>query len=207
MNRSIQRLAKPTLVAFIALAGCAGGGNDGGPTSLAVRLAYVPTEGISPPSMAIPPRAPVYIAPVEDARDQREIIGENREDADERAPIPILAEGNPAEFIREAAVRELGTLGFSIASDPGAAERTVTLRLTRFFTAEGGLYVGDVWAHAQVFSGDDVLWQGLVSGRAKRFGRSLKAENYREVFSDATQDMIEQLAAAPGFQTALVEAR
>lgn len=207
MDRSFTRFATPTLAALIALAGCAGGGHDGGPASLAVPLVYVPTEGISPPSMAIPPRAAIFIAAVEDARDQREIIGENREDADERAPIPILAEGSPAEFIREAVVRELGTLGFSIANDPGAAERTVTLRLTRFFTAEGGLYIGDVWAHAQVFSGGEVLWQGLVSGRAKRFGRSLKAENYREVFSDATQDMIEQLAAAPGFQTALADAR
>mgnify|MGYP001464004487 CR=1 FL=1 len=46
------------------------------------------------------------------------------------------------------------------------------------------------------------VWSGIVGGAASRFGRSLTAENYNEVLSDAVFSCFSKLWVDPGFREA-----
>ena len=49
----------------------------------------------------------------------------------------------------------------------------------------------------------NILWQGVTSGTAKRFGRSYKLENYYESLSDAYLEAVQGLLKDNGFIKAL----
>lgn len=137
-----------------------------------------------------------------DSRADRSAIGTNVEK--EGAPIPIYAEGNPDQFVREAVARELGNVGMSVVNDPSQAKRVLHFDLNRFWTEESSLYRGTVNANVELRTASGkVLWHGLASGSSKRFGRSLSSENYQEAFSDATMDMIQNLLKNGDFLAAL----
>ena len=115
-----------------------------------------------------------------------------------------VADRTPAEFVHDALVDNLRALGLQIVDSPTSAARIIDGELVRFWTTETNLYRTEV---RSVFTvrrpSGAVLWRGSAGGSAKRFGRSLKAGNYQQVYSDATLQMIENLVTNPGFQEAL----
>jgi hypothetical protein len=52
-------------------------------------------------------------------------------------------------------------------------------------------------------SGGKTLWEGMTSGSSTRFGRSYRAENYYETYSDALTVAASNLMQQPGFQAAV----
>ena len=48
-----------------------------------------------------------------------------------------------------------------------------------------------------------ILWKGLASGEATRFGRSYQAENYYEVLSDAVVNTVSSMLLAADFRNAM----
>ena len=56
----------------------------------------------------------------------------------------------------------------------------------------------------QLFDQDGkILWKGLASGEATRFGRSYKAENDYEVLSDAVVNTVSSMLQAADIRKAL----
>ena len=160
------------------------------------------------PSSAVDRQVPLTNAPalklfveVIDERPDKNKVGENIE---EESPRPIFASGpEPAEFLRDAVVRELAGLGMAVVSDKAAANRVLTLHLIKFYCVESAVYDADVRANTEVRGEGRVLWTGLVSGAKRNFGRSLSAVNYQESFSGATSRMVAQMVSSSDFQKAV----
>jgi hypothetical protein len=171
--------------------------------SLTVPLKFRPTSQLKMAAFAGEiPDASVYVGAVNDVRVKNDRIGENLE---EDKPVPVFAGGvEPAEFVRSTLRDLLSRAGLPLMADPGGAERVLVSDLHYFWTQETSTYETEVRLTLTVRDrAGRQLWKGTVNGTAERFGRSLKAENYQEVFSDAMVDLVQSLLGNQSFRDAL----
>jgi len=143
--------------------------------------------------------SPVTIVTFTDGRDNKDVIGENREDDE---PKPVTTSDDVGAFV-STHVRQLFNQAGIKTVDSNAGV-TVQGEVKRFFVREGGTYKSDVAIHITVIDqAGKTLWNGLASGEATRFGRSYKAENYFEVLSDAVVNTVSSMLQAAEFQKAI----
>ena len=187
-------------VGVLALAsGCGGSA-----ASVTVPMTWVPTAPMNVNAFAgAMPQSAVFVGPVTDKRQRPKQVGENVEQGAAR-PKPVFPQGEPATFVRDATKLLFQKGGMKVVDSDASADRIVTVDLTSFWTREAETYVADISAtyYVKDRSGRE-LWKGAVSGAAKNWGRSLSAENYQQVFSDGTVQMIEALLGDAGFRDAL----
>ena len=189
--------------AALAVALALGAGGCAKPSSVAVPMKFRPTSQMNMNTFAGDlPEASIHLSPAADARDDRDRVGENLENEN---PIPVRATGiEPTQFVHDAMRELMSRTGLRLTDDPGGADRVLLTDLLRFWTQETNTYEAEVRATVTVQGRDGrQLWKGTVNGTAERFGRSLKAENYQEVFSDAMINMVEGLLNNAGFRAAL----
>lgn len=141
----------------------------------------------------------VTIGNFTDGRDNKQAIGENREDDE---PKPVTTTDDVGAFV-SAHVRQLfDEAGIKTVDSNGAV--TIKGEVKKFFAREGNTYQSEVAVQLTVSDPDGkTLWKGLASGEATRFGRSYKAENYYEVLSDALVNTVSSMLQADQFQKAL----
>jgi hypothetical protein len=141
----------------------------------------------------------VTIGNFSDGRDNKEAIGENRE---ENEPRPVTTTDDVGAFVG-AHIRQLfDEAGIKTVDSNGAV--AVKGEVKKFFVREGNTYKSEVVLQLTVSDPDGkTLWKGLASGDATRFGRSYKAENYYEVLSDALVNTVSSMLQAGEFQRAL----
>lgn len=174
---------------------------------MALNLSYMPAGeadrealvGVTP----IPATVKVWINPIVDARAEPQNIGFSAE-GNNTAVVLAASSQPPTEFVRGVLARELPAYAFALAADVGTATHTLQLRLLKFWVHEGGTYQGEVMV--EVTLGDNagqLLWQGLVTGTDKHWGRTFTQENFLNVYSDSTLDLSEKLALRPEIRTAL----
>jgi hypothetical protein len=181
------------------------GGCSSSKRDLTVPLTFRPERQVpgQHAAMAASKASRVFVGPVVDDRADKIRIGENTE-LSRTAARPIYSSGpSPAEFVGSVVSRERATAGLA-AGDASQADRTLSMRLVRFFTAESTRYDTEVAMAAELRDkGGAPVWSGQVTGRSSRFGNSLNPENYNEGFSDATLEMVWQLLSDPGFRKAV----
>ena len=138
----------------------------------------------------------------DDERDVRDRVGENRED-DARVMM-VSTPDDVAAFVRQGLQATIGRVGLRTVETDGDVVLSGAVR--RFFVTERQTYVGEVaiWLVARSRAGE-VLWEGLANGSATRFGRSYKAENYNEVFSDSVMGAAMALLQNKSFAAVLRE--
>jgi len=141
----------------------------------------------------------VTIAPFTDDRDKKDDIGENREDP---IPKPVTTTDDVGTFV-STHIRQLFTeAGIKTVDSNG--EVTIKGEVKKFFVREESTYKSAVEIHLTVINHDGtILWNGLASGEATRFGRSYRAENYYEVLSDAVVNTVSSMLQATEFRKAL----
>jgi Uncharacterized lipoprotein len=141
----------------------------------------------------------VTIGAFTDGRDNKEAIGENRE---EEEPRPVTTTDDVGAFVGVHIRQLFDEAGIKTVDGNGAI--TVTGEVKKFFAREGNTYKSEVTLQLSVSDPQGkTLWKGLASGEATRFGRSYKAENYYEVLSDAVVNTVSSMLQAPEFQRAL----
>jgi len=163
-----------------------------------VRLQWRPTSdlGLGAREMS---QVPIQFEIFQDVRDNKELIGENREDAQ---PKPVTTTDDVGGFV-STHMRELFDHGGLKTVDSNAAV-TIKGEVTQFFARENSTYKSEVAVHLTVLGSDGrTLWSGVASGAATRFGRSYKLENYYEVLSDAIVNTVSSMLQSPEFQKAL----
>jgi hypothetical protein len=143
--------------------------------------------------------SPITIATFIDVRDNKEVIGENRED---ESPKPVTTSDDVGVFVSTHVRQLFGQAGIKTADSNAGV--TIQGEVKRFFVREGDTYKSDVAVHLTVIDQNGkTLWNGLASGEATRFGRSYRAENYYEVLSDAVVNTVSSMLQAPEFQKAI----
>jgi hypothetical protein len=163
-----------------------------------VRLQWRPTSdlGLGAREMS---QVPIQFEIFQDVRDDKELIGENREDAQ---PKTVTTTDDVGGFV-STHMRELFDHGGLKTVDSNAAV-TIKGEVTQFFVRETSTYKSEVAVHLTVVGSDGkTLWSGVASGAATRFGRSYKLENYYEVLSDAIVNTVSSMLQSAEFQKAL----
>jgi hypothetical protein len=175
-------------------------------SSVTVPLRFRPTSSLKMGAFAgeLPVTA-VHVGPVNDARARNDAIGENLE---EKKAVPVFAGGvEPAQFVRDTLRDLLSRAGLAVTPEAGGAASVLASDLHYFWTQETSTYEAEIRLTIAVRDcGGRQLWKGTINGTAERFGRSLKAENYQEVFSDAMVDLVQSLLGNAGFRDALKRA-
>ena len=203
MSATVQSRRRWAAVLAVAVLALGAGGCVQKPSSVVVPMKYRPTSQLNMNTFAGDlPEVSIHVGPVTDARDKRDQVGENLEN---KSPIPVHASGvEPTQFVHDVMHDLMSKSGLKLADDRGAADRVLLADLHRFWTQETNTYEAEVRATVTVQDrGGAQLWKGTVNGTAERFGRSLKAENYQEVFSDAMIDMVGGMLNNAGFRDAL----
>ena len=141
----------------------------------------------------------VTIAPFTDGRDNKELIGENREDD---TPKPVTTTDDVGTFVSKNIRQLFDQAGVKTVDSNG--EVTIKGEVKKFFVREESTYKSTVEIHLTVIDQNGkTLWNGLASGEATRFGRSYQAENYYEVLSDAVVNTVSSMLQATDFQKAM----
>jgi hypothetical protein len=145
-------------------------------------------------------QAPIQFETFQDVRDNKEAIGENRED--DNKPKPVTTTADVGVFVGTRMRELFERAGLKTVDSDGAV--TIKGEVKQFFVRETSTYKSAVAVHLTVVDrGGQVLWSGLASGDATRFGRSYKLENYYEVLSDAIVNTVSSMLQSADFQKAL----
>jgi hypothetical protein len=163
-----------------------------------VPLRWKPTSELRLGAMQMS-QAPVQFETFQDVRQDKQAIGENRE---EKTPKPVTTTDDVGAFV-SSHMRELFDRAGLKTVDSGG---TVTIKgeVTQFFVRETSTYKAAVAVHLSVVGrGGQVLWSGVASGDATRFGRSYELEDYYEVLSDAIVNTVSSMLQSAEFQKAL----
>ena len=141
----------------------------------------------------------VTIAPFTDARDNKEVIGENREGD---IPKPVTTTDDVGTFVSTNIRKLFDQAG--VKTVDGNGEVTIQGDVKQFFAREESTYKSSVAIHLTVIDQNGkTLWNGLASGEATRFGRSYKADNYYEVLSDAVVNTVSSMLQNADFRKAM----
>ena len=208
MTASLARPARRPLpvnasaLAALCLLVAGAGGCGHRPASYTVPLKYRPTSQLKMGAFAGEiPDTKVFVGPVTDNRPDKEHVGENVE---EKTPVAIVTADDPTQFVHDQLGQLLSKAGLQVAADASQGERVLQTELHTFWTKETNTYESEIRATFVVQDRNGrQLWKGTINGTAERFGRSLKAENYQEVFSDGLVDLVQNLLSNPGFRAAL----
>jgi hypothetical protein len=188
--------------AFLAMLGINSGCNQGGGGPMTVPMEFRPEHSEPLSGSLNAGDVKVYLAPATDKRAEKDTIGKNIEGS---TPVPIYSSGKtPPEFVHDALEDELKNFGVQMADAPEAADRTISVEVTRFFVEESNNYRAEVKASVEVKDkGGRSLYRGQIAGDGKTFGRSLSKENYQQTLSDATRRAIGNLFSQPKFAESL----
>jgi hypothetical protein len=166
-------------------------------------LEHVPLQWRATSELALGTRevtpVPIQFETFQDVRDNKEAIGENREDA---KPKPVTTNDDVGAFVGKHMRELFERAGLKTVDSNG--EVTIKGEVKQFFVSETSTYKSEVVVHLTVVGRDgQTLWSGLASGDATRFGRSYKLENYYEVLSDAVVNSVSSMLQSPELQRAL----
>lgn len=177
-----------------------GGCGPNGAGADRIGLSYTPTAsdiGTSRFAGVVPSDVKLYVDPVNDARADKDTIGQDAEDRN--PPIIYKSPDSPTEFVRTGVMRELSNAGINVVSDRSAATRILDLDLTRFNCEIHGLFHSEVTANAQIKDPNGrTLWEGRVRGYDEHFGRNSNLENVREGLSNAVGKVAVDLLSIDG---------
>ena len=208
MNTSLVRLrrwsfgARSLVLLTALLVFAAAGGCGKRPASISVPLKYRPTSQLKLSAFAGDlPDTKLEVAPVNDSRPNKDAVGENLE---KEPAVAVQTGDDPTQFVQTRLRDLLSKAGLQIVEEGGQPDRVLQTDLHAFWTKETDTYESEIRA---TFTLKDrtgrQLWKGTVNGTAERFGRSLSAENYQEVFSDGMVDLVQNLLSNAKFRTAL----
>lgn len=137
-----------------------------------------------------------------DEREEKELIGENREDEDKGKVLPVTTITLVSDFLKETYKKLLKDIGIKIVD---GSPKTLEAKVIKFFVEEKNLYKAEVWLDIELKKDGVLIFNEKIMGSAKRFGRSYKLENYFEVLSDAIIDGFALLFQNLKFTKALKE--
>jgi hypothetical protein len=163
-----------------------------------VPLQWKPTSELQLGTMAMP-QTPIQFEIFQDARDNKEAIGENLEDEKSK---PVTTADDVGAFVSSHMRALFDRAGLKTVDSNGAV--IVKGEVKEFYVRETNTYKSEVGVHLTVVDRDGkTLWSGLASGDATRFGRSYKLENYYEALSDAIVNTVSSMLQSAQFQAAL----
>jgi hypothetical protein len=192
-------MSKRLIFALALLVGCAATPNN-------IPLVWKPDREHSARPGATPAdffKRKVKVAPMTDSRENRKLIGENREGS---VPKPATTSDDVAAFVTDHFKALLSSVGMTVVE----SGESVIIKgdIERFFVTETDQYSGEVRLDILVIdAAGKTLWEGTSGGTSTRVGFSYRADNYYESLSDALTIATDRLLREPGFEAAIAGTR
>jgi hypothetical protein len=142
----------------------------------------------------------VAFLPLVDNRKEKALLGENHEKKYVRF---VDTPDAVAPYVSMQLLNLMKESGLPVIDRTEGATIVVSGELLRFNVIEKDTYQGECRAMLEVRSREKLVWKGLALGRASRFGRSYKLENYHEILSDSIVDCVSRLLADQVFVNVL----
>lgn len=140
-----------------------------------------------------------------DTRANRQLIGENREEADEGTVLPVSTVTDVPAWAVQHMKETLQRSGVNVVES--GANVVLDGDVQRFFVEETKNYQANIVLHLRVRdTSGTVLWETNLSANESRFGRSYKKENYSEILSDTLINLTHVMLGNAQFRDALTGA-
>jgi hypothetical protein len=146
------------------------------------------------------------IKPFSDERKRPSEIGKNVEKRLTDKVLYVTTSDNVAAWLTDRFARVLSEFDVTMVKSGGTL--SLEADIIKFYVTEESLYKADVALKVRVRSKNgDVLWEGMVSASASRWGSSYKADNYYEGLSNATISVVHSLLKNDQFLQAVQKNR
>jgi hypothetical protein len=171
--------------------------------NLTIGLEYKPRDNVKVHPKNVPP-GKIFFEPIQDARANSKIIGENLEDKKDKVIIRSSIE--PSNFVRSVLVKEFRNKKFSVEDNAAAASKLISGTLVKFWTVETSSYDSQTQIRFDVKDRTgNVLFSRAYTGVGKNRGRSLNDTNYEESIGNSMTALIDKVFSDSEFLTALSE--
>lgn len=138
----------------------------------------------------------IALKPLVDLRKDKALLGENREKSYSRY---VNTTDEVASFLTSHMIDLMKEASLPVSDKVEGANLLLSGEILSYGVIETQTYKGELRIRLEIRSGDKVVWAGLAVGRASRFGRSYKPENYQEVLSDVVVEAVSRLLADQTF--------
>ncbi len=166
-----------------------------------IPLAWMPTDAISSYSaidLSAYQRASFVIKPFMDIRKKPSEIGANIERRSSSRDMPVTTRDNVAAWLTDQFGKILKEFEITVVDNNGAL--TLEADVVKFYVTEKSTYKAEVALKIRLKTKNNkVVWSGMTTGSASRFGSSYKAENYYEALSNATVSAVHGLLKDDSF--------
>lgn len=143
----------------------------------------------------------IVVAPFTDLRKNQAEIGKNIEKGEDKARL-VTTKDNVAPWLTERVAESLKQFEVNVVKSGGDA--TLEADIIKFYVVETGTYSGTVALKWRLKSpAGALIWEGMTSDEAHRFGRSYKEDNYLEALGNATMGAVHSLLKFDPFLQAL----
>lgn len=192
--------AVPLIGTLLATAGA-------GAPPLVVDLSYTPREdeiSVNPVAEAFGEHLPVPIA-LRFTREAAFAPGSEEigESGHQTIKTRIYGTRSVTSFLEDGATKQFKEWGMPLSNE---AQLILQGEVKEFFLKEKSLYRAAINIGYSVRNREGkTLWEADIRSDSTVFGMGMKAENYRQAFSDALRKNLRSLIAFPGFQTTIAE--
>jgi hypothetical protein len=142
----------------------------------------------------------VMVKNIVDERSIKTEIGKNIEE--EGIEKYYVTNDNVSTWATDKLTSLLKQIGIAIVKEN--PDIIIEAKLIRFYVTESSTYKGEVSFNFTVSTKDGQnIWNGIISGKSNRWGRSFKAENYQECISNAFVQAVFNLFKEESFISAI----
>ena len=197
-----MKASKPAIVLSLTLSlfGCVAGTLHEN-----IPLVWKPTNdvyGINSATLTGMYEQKIRIEPFVDSRENRQEIAKYVEDD---RNMPVTTKDDVGAWCAERFRAIARQFGLSVVD--GGESVNIKGEVLQFYVTEDKLYKGIVGIKLTVSEAKGTrLWQGMMTGTSRRFGRSYSKENYYETLSDAYLEAVHGLLKNEDFRKAVQKA-
>jgi len=170
-----------------------------------IPLEWKPTETISALDaidLTVFHNVKFIVKPFNDFRKRPEEIGKNVEKRGTNRILLVTTRDNVAAWLTDRFAKILEEFDIDVVKTGGTL--VLDADIVKFFVTEESVYKADVALKVRLKSPSGaVLWEGMTSSNATRFGSSYKAENYFEALSNAAISAVHALLRNEAFKQAV----
>lgn len=142
------------------------------------------------------------IKPFTDLRKQSAEIGINTEKRFSGRDMPVTTKQSVADWLTDKFAKVFSEFGIDVVTNKGTF--LVDAAVVKFFVTESSVYNADVSLKVTLKAKNGaVVWEGMTTGSATRFGHSFKADNYYEALSNATISAVHGLLDDDSYKQAV----
>lgn len=127
----------------------------------------------------------LLVRPFTDARKNPADIGRNLEQRRGEPEFAVTTKDSVAQWLTTHVAQTIREFEVDVAKENGTL--FITGEVVKFFVTEKAVYEAEVGLKIRLISKtENVLWEGMISAKSTRWGKSYNADNYYEALSDAT---------------------